>query len=96
MSEWTPGHPDHAVAAVLGARIPPRCRIAVDLSHTENSARRAVDYADCDYTPAIGEVVDAVDLIDGRAATAEVVGLDERQRIVRIAIDWTTIRQATA
>jgi len=94
MSDLTPGRPDLAIAALLGAAQPARCRVAVDLSHTENSARRVVDVDDCDWPPSIGDLVDACDLADQREATAEVVGIDERQRIIRIAIDWTTIRKA--
>jgi hypothetical protein len=96
MSDLTPGRPDLAIAAVLGAARPARCRVSVDLSHAENSARRAVEFDDCDWVPAIGDLVDACDLIDQREATAEVVGIDERERLVRIAIDWTTVRKVTA
>lgn len=96
MSDLTPGRPDLAVATVLAGTVPARCRVSVDLSRMENSGRRAVEYDDCDYVPRIGEMVDAVDLADQREATAEVVGIDERERLVRIAIDWMTVRQVSA
>lgn len=96
MSDLAPGRPDLAVAAVLGAVQAARCRVSVDLSHMENSARRAVEFEDCDYVPAIGDLVDACDLADRREATAEVVGVYEQERLIRIAIDWTTVREVTA
>lgn len=94
VSDLTPGRPDLAIAALLGAAQQARCRVAVDLSRMENSARRVVDFDDADWVPRIGEHVDACDLIDHREATAEVVGIDEQERVIRIAIDWTTIRKA--
>ena len=95
MTDLTPGRPDLAVAAALGANLPARCRMSVDLSHAESTSRRAVEFDDCDWVPAIGDLVDACDLIDQREATAEVVGIDEDQRLIRIAIDWRTIREVT-
>lgn len=96
MSDLIPGRPNLALAAVLGADMPVRCRVSVDLSHMENSGRRAVAFEDCDQVPAIGDLVDAVDLIDQREATAEVVGIDEHERVIRLAIDWRTVREVSA
>jgi hypothetical protein len=96
MSDVTPSRVIQAVATVLGAEMPARCRVGVDLSHTENSARRAVSFDDCDRPiPAIGDLVDAVDLVGRMEATAEVVGIDEGERLVRVAIDWRTVRESS-
>jgi hypothetical protein len=95
VSDLTPGRVELAVAAALGAELPARCRVGVDLSRMDNSSRRAVSYEDCDRPiPAIGDVVDAVDLIGRLEATAEVVGIDEGERLVRVAIDWRTVRES--
>lgn len=96
MSDLTPGRPSLAVAAALGSGPVIRCRVSVDLSHMENSARRAVPFEDCDMIPSIGDLVDAVDLIEHREATAEVAGIDEDERVIRIAIDWTSVREVSA
>lgn len=95
MSDLVPGRPDLAVAAALGADMPQRCRVGVDLSRTENSGRRAVEFVDCDWVPAIGDLVDAVDLAGRLEATAEVVAIDWRQQLIRVAIDWRTVREVT-
>jgi hypothetical protein len=96
MSDLTPGRVDLAVATVLGAELPARCRVGVDLSRMDNSSRRAVSYDDCDRPlPVIGDLVDAVDLIGHLEATAEVVGIDEGERVIRVAIDWRTVREVT-
>jgi hypothetical protein len=96
VSDLTPARVELAVATVLGAELPTRRRVSVDLSHTENSARRAVSYDDCDRPiPAIGDLVDAVDLIGRLEATAEVVGINEGERLVRVAIDWRTVRESS-
>lgn len=94
VSDLTPSRPDLAVAAALGADIPQRCRVSVDLSHAESTNRLAVGFEDCDYIPDIGELVDACDLIEHQEATAEVLGIDDHDRIIRIAVDWTTVRDA--
>lgn len=96
MSDLTPGRPDHAIAALYAPETPVRCRVSVDLSRMENSGRRTVEFDDCDYVPAIGDLVDAVDLADRREVTAEVMGIDEDERVIRIALDWTTVREVPA
>lgn len=94
MSDLTPGRVDRTIAALYAPEQPARIRVAVDLTRAEDSARRRVPYEDCDRVPRIGEYVDACDLIEHLEATAEVVGVDELARAVRIAIDWTTVRRA--
>lgn len=94
MSELTPGRPDRVIAALYAPEQPARIRVNVDLTRAEDSARRRVPFEDCDRPPRIGEFVDACDLLEHLEATAEVVGVDELARAVRIAIDWTTVRHA--
>lgn len=97
MSDLTPGRPSLAVAAALGAEIPQRCRVSVDLSHAESTSRRVVDFDDCDRPlPGIGDLVTACDLTGWREANAEVVGINEGERTISIAIDWMSIREVPA
>lgn len=96
MSDLTPGRPDLAIAAMLAPETPARIRCAVDLSKPGSTSRIVVGFEDCDRVPSITDLVDACDLLAGEEATAEVVGIDERDRVVRLAIDWTTIRKAAS
>lgn len=97
MSDLTPGRPDLAVATLLAGAVPSRCRVSVDLSRAESTARRVVGFEDCDRPlPGIGDLVTACDLTGWREATAEVVGIDEGERTISLAIDWRTIREVTA
>lgn len=96
MSDLTPGQPDRTIAALYAPETPARIRCAVDLSRPESTSRLIVGFEDCDRTPPIGDLVDACDLMRGEEATAEVVGIDERERIIKIAIDWTTIRKVAS
>ena len=94
MSDLTPGRPDLAIAALYAPEAPQRIRVATDLSKPESTSRIVVGWDDCDRTPMLGDLVDACDLFHGEEATAEVVGIDEDDRVIRIAVDWTTIREA--
>lgn len=94
VSDLTPGRPDRAIAALYAPETPARIRVAADLSRSFSTNRLTVGFEDCDRIPEIGDLVDACDLIDGTEATAEVVGIDEDERIVRVAVDWTTMRSA--
>lgn len=95
MTGLTPGRPDLAVAAVLGAGPAIRCRVSTDLSRLSTN-RVVIGWADCDVVPFIGDLVDAVDVIEMREATAEVVGLDDQERTISIAVDWTSVREVKA
>jgi hypothetical protein len=95
MSDLTPGRPDLAIAALYAPETPARCRVSVDLSVLSTN-RVVVSWADCDQVPFIGDLVDAVDLIGQREANAEVVGIDEDERTISVAIDWTTVREVPA
>lgn len=95
MSDLTPGRPDRAIAALYAPEPPDRIRVAVDLSRPESTSRIVVGWEDCDRTPFIGDLVDACDLTRGEEATAEVVGINELDRAIRVAVDWTTLRSAS-
>lgn len=92
----TPGRPDHAIAAALGAEQPQRNLISVDLSRGFSTNRVIASYDDCDRRPYIGDLVDAVDLASHQEAPAEVVGINEEHRTVALVIDWDNVREVTA
>lgn len=93
MSDLTPGRPDRAIATLLGGQTTERATVYVDLSHPESTSRLVVAFEDCTAVPHIGDLIDAVDPPSHRAATAECVGINERDRIIRVAVDWTTLRE---
>lgn len=96
VSDLPPGRPGRAIAALYAPETPARIRCAVDLSRPESTSRIVVGFEDCDRVPSITDLVDACDLLAGEEATAEVVGIDERECVIRIAVDWTTIRKAAS
>jgi hypothetical protein len=96
VSDLTPGRPDLAVATVLaGESAPIRNRVSVDLSQFRTS-RIVLDFADFDRRPFVGDLVEACDLIDHREASAEVLGVNEREHTAAIVIDWATVREVSA
>lgn len=78
---------------MLAPDAPERPRVYVDLSHPESTSRLTVGFEDCSTAPYIGDLVDAVDLPGHREATGECVGVNERERVVSIAVDWATLRE---
>lgn len=94
MSDLTPGRPDRAIAAMLAPETPARIRVAADLSRSFSTNRLTVGFDDCDRRPMFGDLVDACDLTAGKEATAEVVAVDEDQKLIRITVDWDTLREA--
>lgn len=72
---------------------PDRARVYVDLSHPESTSRIVLGFEDCDPVPAIGDLLDAVDLPGHRAATAECVGISEHGRTASIAVDWASLHE---
>lgn len=96
MSDLTPGRTDLAVATVLAGGEPRPARVYVDLSKPFSTNRLAVPFDHCTPVPRLNAFVDAVDETDGSIATAEVVGINEKDRAIRIAIDWSTLRDLPA
>lgn len=95
MTGIAPEPPDHAIARLLAGGLPDRNRVSVDLAEFRTN-RVVVDFDDCDRVPAIGDLVDAVDLIDHREATAEVVSVNTHEHTAALVINWDTVREATA
>jgi hypothetical protein len=91
MRDLTPGRVDRAIAALLAPETPARAQVHVDLSAFSTN-RIPVAFEDCAPVPAIGDLVDAVDETSRQAATADVVGIDERDHVIRIAVDWTSLQ----
>lgn len=96
MSDLTPGRPDRAIAALYAPEAPARIRVAADLSRPFSTNRITVGFEDCDRPPMFGDLVDACDLTAGKEATAEVVAVDEDRKLIRLMVDWDTLREAAA
>lgn len=95
MSDLTPGHPDRAIAALFAPETPAGIRVAVDLSKPFSTNRLTVGFEDCDRPPMFGDLVDVRDSTAGKEATADVVAVDEERKLIRITVDWDTLREAT-
>jgi len=95
VSELTPGRPDRAVAAVLAGGTPVRVKVSIDLTEFRTN-RIVVGFDGFGMVPSIGDLVTACDLVEGREATAEVLGVNDIERIASIVIDWTSVREVPA
>lgn len=92
MTGLAPEPVDRAIARILAGGLP--ARIEIDYNQRDHNGHTPARFDHCDRIPELGETVTVHQPEDGTEGDATVAGIDEDRGIVRLDVDWASLRDS--